>query len=108
MIRITTSCFQKKHRSGAITWIVRWKDPKTGRWVKRAAGRTEDEAKLVEARVRQELALGRDPLPATKAEKYDPTVRVSETNALFPSSACDLFSYLGGVWKDIRSYLHVF
>jgi hypothetical protein len=58
MNRILTHVFQKKHRSGNITWVVRWKDPKTGRWKRRFAGKTKDEALLIESEVRRQLALG--------------------------------------------------
>ncbi len=61
MVGIRTYVYKRKHRSGAITWMVRWKDPKSGRWIARAGGKTRDEAMIVEAEVRKELLKGNDP-----------------------------------------------
>ena len=61
IIRIQTNVYKKRHRSGAITWVVRWKSPATGKWKVAAGGKTRSEALLLEARIRQELALGKDP-----------------------------------------------
>lgn len=61
MSLIRTYVFKKPHRSGNITWVVRWKDPLTGRWISSAAGKTRDEALLVESEIRKKLYLGKDP-----------------------------------------------
>ncbi len=84
MNQLFTNIFAKKHRSGNVTWIVRWKDPKTGQWIKRAAGRTENEAKLLEAEVRRDLALGLDPQPKTPEKTLNRNVE--EISHLFLKS----------------------
>ena len=65
--RILTNIYKRKHRSGKVAWMVRWKDPQTARWVARTAGKTEDEAALIEARIRENLAVGREPFPEEAA-----------------------------------------
>jgi integrase len=64
-----TYLWKKKHRSGNITWCVRWKDPKHGRWVSIAGGRDQTEASLIEARVREALLKGEDPRPQQHFQK---------------------------------------
>ncbi len=60
---IRTYLYKKRHRSGSVTWVVRWKDPTTGIWRAIAGGKTKHEAAIVEARVREELLKGNDPTP---------------------------------------------
>ena len=61
LFQILTHVYKKRHRSGAVTWVVRWKSPTSGKWKTAAAGKTRAEAVLFENKVRYELALGRDP-----------------------------------------------
>jgi integrase len=61
LYQIQTHVYKKTHRSGAVTWVVRWKSPVSGKWRVAAAGKTRSEAMLFEAKVRKELALGQDP-----------------------------------------------
>jgi len=58
---IRTNIYKKTHRSGNITWVVRWKDPASGKWRVMAGGRTKDEALIIEGVVRRELYGGGDP-----------------------------------------------
>jgi len=66
MILIRTNIYKRKTSGGKIRWMVRWKEPGKLTWRAMTAGKTKDEALLVEAKVRQELALGKDPSYATK------------------------------------------
>ena len=61
LFQVQTHVFKRTHDSGAVTWIVQWKSPLTGKWKKVAAGRTKSEALLFEAKIRRELGNGRDP-----------------------------------------------
>jgi integrase len=66
---IHTNIFKKTHRSGKASWIVRWKCPLSGKWKKVTAGKTKNDAKLLEARVRNELITGKDPsVPQTNTD----------------------------------------
>ncbi len=68
MIPIRTYIYKRKHRSGAVSWMVRWKDQKTGLWKAITGGRTQDEAKIIEMRARDALLKGEDPGPTKYAE----------------------------------------
>jgi integrase len=64
MTKVQTNIYKRVSSKGKKeSWTVRWKDTETGNWKARTAGRTKDEALLVEAQVRQDLALGREPFP---------------------------------------------
>src|SRR4051812_46739209 len=63
--RNNTHVYERTHRSGRKTWLIRWKDPKSGQWVSHTAGKTADEATLIEAQVRKNLTLGLAPFPDT-------------------------------------------
>jgi integrase len=58
---IRTNIFQKVHRSGAVSWIVRWRSPKSGKWKKVSAGKDAEEARAIEAKIRLALMNGEDP-----------------------------------------------
>lgn len=61
LLTIQTYLYKKRHRGGAVTWVVRWRSPVTGKWRAVAGGKTKAEAMLFEAKVRNELAKGNDP-----------------------------------------------
>ncbi len=61
MILIRTNIYKRITSGGKTKWMVRWRIPGKKRWKAMTGGNTKDEAYLVEARVRQELALGNDP-----------------------------------------------
>ena len=90
LLQIQTNVYKKRHRSGATTWIVRWKSPVSGSWKVAAGGRTKAEAMLFEARVRQELAKGNDPA----------LIRIAPDGHLTVSSVIERFyehsRFLGG------------
>ncbi len=46
---------------GGFSWRVRWKDSKLGKWRSLSGGRSKDEARIIEAQVRQSLLQGVDP-----------------------------------------------
>jgi integrase len=91
-----TYIFEKKHRSGKTTWVVRWKNLDTGQWCYAAAGKTREEAQLIEAKVRQELYRGEDPKPKKNLE---PEMTVSAMINLFYQSPRFLNSSLK--WKKV-------
>src|SRR5262245_21326634 len=74
MIRLQTNIYRRRHRNGTESWMVRWKDPKTGRWISRTAGKSRDEALLVEAQVRQDIGQGKIPTGAGEQARADETV----------------------------------
>lgn len=80
--RILTNIYKRVHRSGREAWMVRWKDPRTGRWIARTAGRTEDEAVLAEARIREDIALGRSPEQVDETNGQDMTVAIAAAQFL--------------------------
>jgi len=61
LTRIQTNIYKRKLRGGGVSWMVRWKSPRNGRWVAVTGGRTKSEAQALEARIRNELVAGRDP-----------------------------------------------
>jgi integrase len=61
--QIQTNIYKRVHESGYTVWMVRWKNTVTGKWRARTAGKSQDEAMIVEAKVRQDLALGNEPFP---------------------------------------------
>src|SRR5690348_3368984 len=98
-IAVQTFCCKKVHESGNITWIVRWKDHKTGRWLSMVGGKTKTEAKLVEARAREALFRGEDPRP-TQPEKPQPEPTVSGLIDRFYQDPRFLNSSEG--WQEVR------
>ncbi len=66
MNKIQTHIYKRKHRSGNVSWMVRWKDRDTGAWRTATAGRDEDEARAVEAQIRDNLLRGVDPNPKSQ------------------------------------------
>ncbi len=58
MIRIQTNIYKRKGSNGKVSWMVRWKCPQRGIWVARTAGRTADEARIVEGRIRDLILKG--------------------------------------------------
>ena len=80
---IRTYIYKKKHRSGRATWIIKWLDPETNSWLYKTAGRTHNEAKLVEARVRESLFRGENPYPQHSDQK---DITISELVAIFYQS----------------------
>ena len=75
MSKIQTYIYKKKHKSGNVSYVVRFKD-ELGRWVSFSAGASKEEAKLYEAKVRQDLFSGVD--PKKKNEKVRADVSLSE------------------------------
>lgn len=73
MKRIQTHIYSKKHRSGNITWVVRYKDFQ-GKWVVFSAGKSKDEALIYEAKIRQQLFAGVDPRESKKTVENDATI----------------------------------
>ena len=61
ILQIFTNVYRRKHRSGTVSWMVRWKSTVTGRWIAMTGGRTKAEAQVLEGQVRQELLKGNDP-----------------------------------------------
>ena len=57
--------YKKKHRSGNLTWVVRWKHPVTGQWFNLSGGKTKAEAEAVKAKLWQDLYNGKDPIRET-------------------------------------------
>ena len=64
MTAIRTNLYKRKHKSGNLVWMVRWLDPKSGQWKARTAGKSKDEAAIVEAQVRLALIQGNEPFPS--------------------------------------------
>lgn len=73
MTSFRTFIYKKTHRSGNISWVVKWKDPSGGRWVVAAGGKTEEEALLVEADIRKKLYKGENPKAKTE-QKVEPRI----------------------------------
>ena len=61
MSRVRTYIYERKQKSGKTTFMVRYKDPETGKWVAFSAGGSKDEALLYEAKIRQQLFAGVNP-----------------------------------------------
>jgi integrase len=61
MLSIRTYVFKRRLSTGEVSYRVRWKDPKSGRWLSISGGRTADEATIIEAQVREALLKGEDP-----------------------------------------------
>lgn len=100
MILVRTNIYKKKERSGRIVWMVRWKDPKTGKWQAAKGGDDEAEAVAYETRVRECLFRGENPIWEGKPEEPRPTVR-AVADQLYQSTR-----FLGGTeeWQDaVRS-----
>lgn len=66
MNRVHTYIYEKKHKSGNVSFIVRYKDFDTGKWVSFSAGDSKNEALLYEAKIRQQLFAGVNPQAALK------------------------------------------
>lgn len=61
MKQVRTFIYKRTHRSGSVSWMVRWKDSDTGIWKTATAGRTKEEAQIIEASFRQQLLQGLSP-----------------------------------------------
>ena len=61
MITVRTHLYKRKHRSGTVSWMVRWKDPITEAWKTCTGGRSKDEARIIESKIRDQLLMGKDP-----------------------------------------------
>jgi len=81
---IRTYLYKKRHKSGAVTWVVRWKDLQTGLWRSLSGGKTKQEAMVVEARIRETLLRGEDPTP--KQDEHA-ALRLSELIELYYQGA---------------------
>jgi integrase len=66
---VRTNLYKRKHKSGTVVWMVRWRDPESGLWMARTAGRSEAEAVATETQVRQALLLGKEPFEDEKKLK---------------------------------------
>ncbi len=62
MDRVQTFVFCRKLKK-STAWYVRWKDPVSGSYKTKTAGRDRSEALLVESRLREALFRGEDPFP---------------------------------------------
>ena len=56
-----TYLYKRTHRSGNVTWMVRWKKPDTGLWQTVLGGKTKNEALAIETRIRSSLLNGTIP-----------------------------------------------
>ncbi len=81
MKAVRTFIYKKTHRSGRVTWVVRWKHPETGQWLNRSAGRTRDEAEETEDRLRERLRRGE--IPGGNGEMTDGPLHVTELIDLY-------------------------
>lgn len=87
-VSVKTNIYLRRHGKDGVSWMVRWKDPSTGRWKSRTGGRTRDEAVIIETQVRSALILGKEPfVDELKAAR----VKVKDVIASFYRSS----SYLG-------------
>ena len=93
MILVRTNIYKRKERNGQATWMVRWKDPSTGKWRAARGGRTRAEAIAFETRVREHLLRGEDPAWAAKPAVPRPSLsEVADTfykQTLFLSGSAD-------------------
>src|SRR4051794_22057015 len=71
-----TYIYKRVHRSGNITWLVRWKNPSTGRWDYSSGWKSEDEAKLAEGEIRRKLFMGVDPKGKQATFKEPPVIEL--------------------------------
>ena len=60
---VRTYVYRKKHRSGNVTWVVRWKHPDTGQWFNISSAKSRDEADELNDSVRSSLRKGLIPQP---------------------------------------------
>ena len=74
MIKIQTYIYKKKHKSGNISFVVRYKAHEAGKWVSVSAGSSKQEALLVEAKIRQEMFAGINPKHALEKKRNDVTI----------------------------------
>jgi integrase len=61
--RVQANIYSRTSSIGRITWMVRWKDPVTGKWKAYTAGNTQTEARILLGRVQEALLRGEDPTP---------------------------------------------
>ena len=69
MKRISTNIYRRQHRNGTCSWMIRWKDARNGKWRAITAGRSQDEALILEGQLRQKIAVGQDPLAVLTPEQ---------------------------------------
>ena len=81
---VKTFIHKREYRGGKKVWVVRWKDPETGLWKSLVAGRTKNEAVILEGQVRDNLMRGENPVP--KPERPG-GLKVSEVIAWFRESS---------------------
>jgi integrase len=73
MKKVNTYIYEKKHRSGNVSFVVRYKDS-ASKWVSVSAGTSKDEALVVEAKIRQELFSGIDPKGNIEKKRADVSI----------------------------------
>ena len=62
MITLQTSIYKRRYRKSLRDcWILKWKDPVNHQWRSAAAGKTKEEALVIEAQIRQAILRG-DPV----------------------------------------------
>ena len=76
--------YRKKHRSGNVTWVVRWKHPVTGQWFNLSGGKTKSDAEAIKSKLWQDLLLGKDPREQAPAHR---SLEVRELIDLFYEDA---------------------
>ncbi len=79
MTKVQTYIYEKKHKSGNCSYVVRYKNAQN-KWVSMSAGASKQDAIQYEAKIRQELFAGIDP-------------RVKRENAVDESSVNDVVDY---------------
>ena len=89
--------YKKRHRSGNVTWVVRWKHPVTAQWFNLPGGKTKAEAEGVRAKLWQDLLMGKDPLRAIPQHQ---SLTVEELAKLFMNSP--RFLVFSDHWKRVR------
>jgi len=97
MTTIRIFLYKKKHRSGNVTWVVRWKHPVTGQWFNVPGGKTKAEAELIRAKLWKDLYNGKDPTRETPAFQK---LTVEELAKLFFSSP--RFITFSPHWQKVR------
>ncbi|MEK7692411.1 MAG: hypothetical protein AAB425_15455, partial [Bdellovibrionota bacterium] len=104
-LRIQTYVYKKTHRSGSVSWVVRWLDAETGRWTNMAAGKSRDEAQIIEGRIREALLKGQNPRPERKdAVQMETKMTVSELIDLYFHNP--RFRSVGTNWqRNVRAQL---
>ncbi|MCM0604486.1 MAG: tyrosine-type recombinase/integrase [Xanthomonadaceae bacterium] len=100
LAKIQTHIYERKYSNGTRSWRVRWKSPVTSDWKAITAGKSKNDALLLEAKIRQFIAEGKDPVFYNIEKSELPTV----------SNIVDLFlehpRFNSGSekWKQITRY----